>query len=176
LVEDADGIATLTARQVDVAIGEADVVVFVVDARDGLLPTDQAILAQLRRADKPVVLAVNKVDGLDESVAMADFAKLGLADALPLSAAHGRGVLALLAALAPLLPAPGEDAVEQGAEHGIRVAIIGRPNVGKSTLVNRLLGEERVIASDMPGTTRDAIRIALDRDGKRYTLIDTAGV
>jgi GTP-binding protein len=176
LVEDADGIATLTARQVDVAIGEADVVVFVVDARDGLLPTDQAILAQLRRADKPVLLAVNKVDGLDESVAMADFAKLGIADPLPLSAAHGRGVLALLAALAPLLPAPIEDAAEQGTEQGIRVAIIGRPNVGKSTLVNRLLGEDRVIASDMPGTTRDAIRVALERDGRRYTLIDTAGV
>jgi GTP-binding protein len=176
LVEDAAGIAALAARQVDAAINEADVVVFVVDARDGLLPTDQAILGQLRRAGKPVLLAVNKVDGLDEAVAMADFAKLGIADPLPLSAAHGRGVLALLAALMPLLPAPGEDAAEQGAEHGIRVAIIGRPNVGKSTLVNRLLGEERVIASDVPGTTRDAIRIALDRDGKRYTLIDTAGV
>jgi GTP-binding protein len=176
LVEDAAGIAALAARQVDAAINEADVVVFVVDARDGLLPTDQAILGQLRRAGKPVLLAVNKVDGLDEAVAMADFAKLGIADPLPLSAAHGRGVLALLAALMPLLPAPGEDAAEQGAEHGIRVAIIGRPNVGTSTLVNRLLGEERVIASDVPGTTRDAIRIALDRDGKRYTLIDTAGV
>lgn len=176
LVEDSAGIATLAARQVDVAIAEADVVVFVVDAREGLLPTDQAILKQLRRADKPVLLAVNKVDGLDESVAMADFAKLGIADPLPLSAAHGRGMLPLLAALEPLLPAPLEDAAEQGTEHGIRVAIIGRPNVGKSTLVNRLLGEDRVIASDEPGTTRDSIRIALERDGKRYTLIDTAGV
>jgi len=154
LVEGADAIAALTARQVDVAIGEADVVVFVVDARDGLLPTDQAILAQLRRADKPVVLAVNKVDGLDESVAMADFAKLGLADALPLSAAHGRGVLALLAALAPLLPAPGEDAVEQGAEHGIRVAIIGRPNVGKSTLFGRLVGGRPALVHGTAGLTR----------------------
>lgn len=174
LVEETEGLAAMASRQVDTAIGEADVVVFVVDARDGLLPMDQAILKQLRRAAKSILLVVNKVDGLDESLAMIDFAKLGIADPLPVSAAHGRGVSPLLDALLPLLP----DAEAAGEDHesGIRVAIIGRPNVGKSTLVNRLLGEDRVIASDVPGTTRDSIRIALERDGKRYTLIDTAGV
>jgi GTP-binding protein len=173
LVDDAVGLAAQTAGQVDIAIAEADVVVLVVDARDGLLPSDRTILDRLRRAGKPVILGVNKVDGVNEDTALADFAALGLAEVLPLSAAHNRGIGAVLEALAPKLP---PDTGEEAADHGVRVAIVGRPNVGKSTLVNRLLGEERVIASEAPGTTRDSIRVPLVRDGKRYTLIDTAGV
>jgi GTPase len=176
LIENAEGLDSHTVRQAGFAIDEADVVLLIVDARDGLLPTDRAILDRLRRAEKPMRLVVNKVDGLEEHTALAEFAALGIADPLPVSAAHGRGVTPLLEALLPLLPAPESDPLEEKPEDGIRVAIVGRPNAGKSTLVNRLLGEERVIASDQPGTTRDSIRIALERDGKRYTLIDTAGI
>ncbi|HEY6893655.1 MAG TPA: ribosome biogenesis GTPase Der [Rhodanobacteraceae bacterium] len=174
LVDDAEGLAAQTAGQADIAIAEADVVLLVVDARDGLLPSDRSILDRLRRAGKPVVLGVNKVDGVNEDTALADFAALGLAEVLPLSAAHNRGIANLLEAFAPKLPP--ETSEEESAELGVRVAIVGRPNVGKSTLVNRLLGEERVIASELPGTTRDSIRVPLVRDGKQYTLIDTAGV
>ncbi|MBN8726384.1 MAG: ribosome biogenesis GTPase Der [Xanthomonadales bacterium] len=176
LVDDASGLDAHTARQAELAMDEADVVVLTVDARDGLLPSDHAILDRLRRSGKPFVLAVNKVDGLDEHAAMAEFAALGVQAALPLSAAHGRGVPALLASVLPLLPEPSTDPLAESPDDGIRVAIVGRPNVGKSTLVNRLLGEERVIASDVPGTTRDSIRVPLERDGRRYTLIDTAGI
>ena len=176
LVDNAQGLEDQTARQAGFAIDEADVVLLTVDARDGLLPTDRAILDRLRRAGKPMLLIVNKVDGLDEHTAMAEFAALGVASVLPTSAAHSRGVTPLLAALEALLPASDVDPLAALPDEGIRVAIVGRPNAGKSTLVNRLLGEERVIASDVPGTTRDSIRIALERDGKRYTLIDTAGI
>ena len=176
LADSEEGLAGLTARQVGHAIDEADAIVFVVDARDGLLPTDQAILARLRKAGKPVLLGVNKTDGLDEAAALADFSRLGFAAALPLAAAHGRGVQPLLAALAEVLPPAVDEVASDADEGGIRVAIVGRPNVGKSTLVNRLLGEDRVIVSDVAGTTRDSIRIPLERDGRRYTLIDTAGV
>jgi len=174
LVDDAEGLAAQTAGQADIAIAEADVVLLVVDARDGLLPSDRSILDRLRRAGKPVVLGVNKVDGVNEDTALADFAALGLAEVLPLSDAHNRGIANLLEAFAPKLPPESHE--EESAELGVRVAIVGRPNVGKSTLVNRLLGEERVIASELPGTTRDSIRVPLVRDGKQYTLIDTAGV
>jgi GTP-binding protein len=176
LIENAAGLDTQTVKQAEFAIDEADVVLLTVDARDGLLPTDRTILDRLRRASKPMLLLVNKVDGLDENNALAEFASLGIASALPMSAAHGRGTTPLLAALEALLPKADPDLLEVRPEEGIRVAIVGRPNAGKSTLVNRLLGEERVIASETPGTTRDSIRIALDRDGKRYTLIDTAGI
>ncbi|HET9817781.1 MAG TPA: ribosome biogenesis GTPase Der [Rhodanobacteraceae bacterium] len=167
----------LTDRQVQRAIEEACACVLLVDAREGLLPQDRAILDRLRRAGKPVLLAVNKTDGVDAQTALAEFAALGVAATLPIAAAHARGVDALLAAILPLLPAD-EDAepMSDSPEAGIRVAIIGRPNVGKSTLVNRLLGEERVVVSEVAGTTRDAIHVPLLRDGKRYTLIDTAGV
>jgi len=176
LVDDASGLDAHTARQAELAMDEADVVLLTVDARDGLLPTDRAILDRLRRSGKPTFLVVNKVDGLDEHSALADFAALGLADVFGVSAAHGRGTAPLLEAIAARLPEPATDPLAAAPDDGIRVAIIGRPNAGKSTLVNRLLGEERVIASDVPGTTRDSIRIPLERDGKRYTLIDTAGV
>ena len=176
LADSDEGLAGLTARQVELAIAEADVVVFVVDARDGLLPTDQAILERLRRTSKPMLLAVNKLDGLDESVALADFARLGVARPLPLAASHGHGTLQLVKAIETLLPAGEPEALSGEDEGGVRVAIVGRPNVGKSTLVNRLLGEDRVIVSNVAGTTRDSIRIPLERDGRKYTLIDTAGV
>src|SRR5579875_1556153 len=146
------------------------------DARDGLLPQDRAILEELRRAGKPVVLAVNKTDGLDAEGALAEFAALGVAQPVPLAAAHGRGSESLLAQVLPLLPRDDEPAPDVENASGTRVAIVGRPNVGKSTLVNRLLGEERVVVSEIAGTTRDAIHVPLERDGRRYTLIDTAGV
>ena len=168
----------LTEKQVQLAIEESSACVLLVDAREGLLPQDRAILDRLRRAGKPVLLAVNKTDGLDAGTALAEFARLGVAATLAIASAHARGVDALLASLAPLLPpdADAEDAAEDGASVGTRVAIVGRPNVGKSTLVNRLLGEERVVVSDVAGTTRDSIYVPLERDGKQYTLIDTAGV
>jgi GTP-binding protein len=167
----------LTARQAQLAVAEADRIVFVVDARDGLLPADRNILDTLRRSGKPVLLAVNKTDGLDENAALAEFSTLGLPSPLALSSAHGRGVPALVDAVLAGLPQADPDALAaESANDGVRVAIVGRPNVGKSTLVNRLLGEERVVVSDVAGTTRDAIRVALERDGKHYTLIDTAGV
>lgn len=169
-----EGLAGLTTRQVELAIGEADVIVFVVDARQGLLPSDEAILARLRRTSRPLLLAVNKVDGLDELEAVADFARFGFSAPLPLAASHGRGMPALFKALDPHLPEPEPEIESEG--DGVRVAIVGRPNVGKSTLVNRLLGEDRLIVSDVAGTTRDSIRVPLERDGKHYTLIDTAGI
>ena len=177
LTGEKEGIGALTARQAQLAVAEADRIVFVVDARDGLLPADRNILATLRRSGKPVLLAVNKTDGLDENAALAEFSTLGLPSPLALSSAHGRGVPALVDAVLAGLPQTDPDALAaESANDGVRVAIVGRPNVGKSTLVNRLLGEERVVVSDVAGTTRDAIRVRLERDGKRYTLIDTAGV
>src|SRR5579875_851910 len=142
----------------------------------GGLPHARAILEELRRAGKPVVLAVNKTDGLDAEGALAEFAALGVAQPVPLAAAHGRGSESLLAQVLPLLPRDDEPAPDVENASGTRVAIVGRPNVGKSTLVNRLLGEERVVVSEIAGTTRDAIHVPLERDGRRYTLIDTAGV
>ena len=170
------GLDELTARQVRRAIDEASACLLMVDARDGLLPQDRAILEELRRAGKPVVLAVNKTDGLDAEGALAEFAALGVAQPVPLAAAHGRGSESLLAQVLPLLPRDDEPAPDVENASGTRVAIVGRPNVGKSTLVNRLLGEERVVVSEIAGTTRDAIHVPLERDGRRYTLIDTAGV
>lgn len=176
LADNEEGMAGLTARQVELAIAEADVVIFLVDARDGLLPTDQAILERLRRTAKPMLLAVNKIDGLDETLALAEFARLGVAAPLPLAASHNHGTRSLIEAIEALLPEDDGAQISADDEGGVRVAIVGRPNVGKSTLVNRLLGEDRVIVSEVAGTTRDSIRIPLQRDGRQYTLIDTAGV
>ncbi len=169
-----EGIAGLTAQQSEAAIDEASVVVLVVDARDGVLPLDRAILDRVRRSGKSFVVAVNKVDGTDELQSVAEFGALGAETTLPLSAAHRGGVDELLAAIEAQLPSERSEA--PAVDEGIRVAVVGRPNVGKSTLVNRLLGEERMIASEVPGTTRDAIEVPVERDGKRFTLIDTAGV
>lgn len=167
----------LTAKQVRLAVEEADVLVFVVDARDGLLPQDYVILNELRRSGKTIIAAVNKTDGMEEQAVLAEFSAFGIGRILPLSAAHSRGTPELIEMILPLLPAEVEDASESASEDGsIRVAIVGRPNAGKSTLINRLLGEDRLIVSDVAGTTRDPIRVPLERDGKRYTLIDTAGI
>jgi GTP-binding protein len=167
----------LTERQVQFAIDEAAACVLLVDAREGLLPHDRAILDRLRRTGKPVLLAVNKTDGVDVPSALAEFAALGIGATLAIAAAHARGIEALLEAIGPLLPEdPDAGEAPDTAGSGIRVAIVGRPNVGKSTLVNRLLGEERVVVSDVAGTTRDSIHVPLLRDGKHYILIDTAGV
>ncbi|EIL90469.1 GTP-binding protein Der [Rhodanobacter fulvus Jip2] len=172
-----DAMDVLTAKQVRLAIEEANILVFVVDARDGLLPQDYVILGELRRSGKPIIAVANKTDGLDEQAVLAEFSAFGIATTLPLSAAHNRGTDELIRVVLPLLPADEEDAAEANGEDGtIRVAIVGRPNAGKSTLINRLLGEERLIVSDVAGTTRDPIRVPLERDGKRYTLIDTAGI
>ncbi len=177
LTDDADGIAGLTAQQAMAATVEADVLVFVADARAGLFGPDQAILARLRRTGKPLVLAVNKIDGLDADVAMAEFSRCGVDQMLSLSAAHRSGIDDLLdAVLAQLPTAAADEAEELGDPNQVRVAVVGRPNVGKSTLINRVLGEDRLVASEVPGTTRDAISVDLERDGRQYRLIDTAGI
>jgi GTP-binding protein len=168
-----EGILSEMARQAREAIAEADAIVFLTDARSGLTPHDKRIAQQLREARVPVILAVNKAEGMREEIATAEFHELALGEPRAISAEHGEGIRSLVEeALAPFEAEPPE---EEAPDHP-RVAIVGRPNVGKSTLVNRLLGEERVIAFDQPGTTRDAIEVELERDGRRYTLVDTAGI
>jgi len=165
----------LTEEQAWRAVEEADVVLLLVDARAGLVPSDRDIAQSLRLKNKTVYLVVNKTDGLDPKIAMGDFYALGLSEPMPIAASHGRGVTDLISSV--LAPFPiMEPSLEETAESGIKITIVGRPNVGKSTLVNRLLGEERVVVFDAPGTTRDSIYIPLERFGERYTLIDTAGV
>jgi GTPase len=175
LTNERDYLSEATVRQSLAAVEESQVAVFVVDARQGLLAQDRTILNQLRRFGRPIILAVNKTDGLELLDCLTDFSELGLADTFAISSAHKRGVDALVSAMEFYLPPPDENDGELQMP-GTRVAIIGRPNVGKSTLVNRLLGEDRMIASDVPGTTRDAIHVAVERDGKPYVLVDTAGV
>ena len=199
-----EGVETKMAEQSLAAIDEVDVVLFMVDGRAGLTPSDVAIAKHLRQLEKPSMLVVNKVDGIDPDAASADFWQLGVEDMYQIAAAHGRGVTALIdLALNPFAEAlkaeNGEvsdltefedeeeeqvDFTEEEAEEEfkrlqdqpIKLAIIGRPNVGKSTLTNRILGEERVVVYDMPGTTRDSIYIPMQRDEREYVLIDTAGV
>jgi GTPase len=174
LVVDAQGVEQLMAKQALRAIDEADRVLFLVDARDGLAPSDHFIAQTLRKLDKKVILVVNKAEGLDASTAAAEFYQVGLGDPQSISSTHGDGVRALMEqALAGFEAFIDADAA---GPDDIRVAVIGRPNVGKSTLINRLLGEERLIAFNEPGTTRDAVFVPFERDGRRYTLIDTAGV
>ena len=168
-----EGILSEMARQAREAIAEADVIVFLVDGRAGLAPQDKRIAQQLREAQAPVFLAVNKTEGMREEVVTAEFHELALGEPRAISAEHGEGVRSLVEEALAAFPEDG--GVEEESDHP-RVAIVGRPNVGKSTLVNRLLGEERVIAFDQPGTTRDAIEVELEREGRRYTLIDTAGI
>jgi GTPase len=170
-----EGLDELMAGQVQQAIGEANVVLFMVDARAGLTGGDEVISRQLRRINKPIYLVVNKVDGSDEDIATAEFQSLGLGEPIGISSSHGRGVKHMMDEILAILPEPEEEEEEE-RDDSLKVAIIGRPNVGKSTLVNRLLGEERVVAFDMPGTTRDSIFIPFEQNGKKYTLIDTAGV
>ncbi|MCB6185277.1 ribosome biogenesis GTPase Der [Leeia sp. TBRC 13508] len=167
-----DGIMHEMARQTLQAVDEADVILFIVDARQGLTPQDKQIADQLRKTGRKVWLAVNKAEGMARSVVTAEFYELGLGDPMAISAAHGDGLRELIDVVLGDFP---EASAEEDPDHP-KIAIIGRPNVGKSTLVNRILGEERVIAFDAPGTTRDSIYIDFEREGKPYTIIDTAGV
>jgi GTP-binding protein len=170
----AEGIFVHMARQAEQAMVEADAVVFIVDSRAGLVPADRDIAQKLRRLKTPVFVAVNKSEGMQPDTAIAEFHELGLGAPAPVSAAHGEGVRELLELV--LRQFPEEHALEEEERGHPRVAVVGRPNVGKSTLVNALVGEERVIAFDKPGTTRDPIEVPFERGGRRYTLIDTAGL
>lgn len=170
------GLAGATARQARAAAAEADLILFVVDGREGASGLDDEILAWLRRLDRPVLLLINKADAVDAHVARAEFARYGFPEMLAVSAAHRQGLEDLVEEILARLPEQGSREALDDDPARIRIAFVGRPNVGKSTLVNRLLGEERMIASDVPGTTRDAIAADLERDGRRYRLIDTAGL
>jgi GTP-binding protein len=170
----AQGVFVEMAKQVRTAIAEGDVVVFVTDAREGVTTRDAAIAEELRRSGKRVVLAANKTEGMNRDVAVAEFHELGLGAPRAISAEHGEGVSDLVEeALAGF---PNEEDQPEEAGGAVRIAIVGRPNAGKSTLVNTLVGEERVVTFDQPGTTRDAIDVELNVRGRRYVLVDTAGL
>ncbi len=173
-----DGVAELMARQTVRALEEADVAVVIVDGREGLTAADEHVAALARRHARSVRLVVNKTEGLDPGLAAAEFHALGLGEPLAISAAHGDRVAALMdEVLAPFVEAEaGEPESADEEEAAIRIAVVGRPNVGKSTLVNRLLGEERLLVYDEPGTTRDSVAVPFERDGCRYVLVDTAGL
>ncbi|MES2972892.1 MAG: ribosome biogenesis GTPase Der [Pseudomonadota bacterium] len=171
------GIYKEMAKQTRQAVAEADVVIFVLDARGGLSAQDHDIAKYLRKLGKPTVLVANKAEGMTEGTQLGEFFELGLGEVYPISAAHGQGIRSLVdIALEPLnLPDPGEEG--EGDDPGIiKLAVAGRPNVGKSTLINTWLGEERLVAFDLPGTTRDAITVPFERNGQRFELIDTAGL
>jgi GTP-binding protein len=178
--EKPSGVVAAMARQTKQAVAEADAVVFVTDIRAGVSGQDHDIARYLRSVNKHIHLAVNKAEGMSESPALAEFYELGIGEPLPVSAAHGQGMRSLLDAVldALALPEPEEQADERDEQgkHPIRLAVAGRPNVGKSTLINTWLGEERLVAFDQPGTTRDAIRVPFERNGQRFDLIDTAGL
>ena len=165
------------AKQTRQAIAEADAVIFVVDARGGLSGQDHDIAKELRRLGKTCVLVANKAEGMTEGAQLAEFYELGLGEVVPVSAAHGQGVRSMVEAALDTLGVPEEDDDAERVDDGIiRLAVAGRPNVGKSTLINAWLGEERLVAYDLPGTTRDAISVPFERDGKKFELIDTAGL
>ena len=173
LTEEKDDMTKLMVQQSEQAITEADHVIFVVDARAGLTAADRIIAERIRTLKQDILLVVNKSEDLNPELAIAEFYQLGFGTPAPISAAHGSAITELVEALFPELPA---DNAADLTDVGVKLAIIGRPNVGKSTLTNRILGEERVIVCDMPGTTRDSIFIPMERLNKKYTLIDTAGV
>ncbi|MEN8175057.1 MAG: ribosome biogenesis GTPase Der [Pseudomonadota bacterium] len=168
------GIDPFMERQVLLAIDEADHILFLVDAKDGQTAVDALIAQRLRGTGKPYTLVVNKSESMDSTIAAADFFGLSATAPVPVSAAHDQGVRHLMAQVIQTLP-PAEEGLGRRGE-GVRVAVVGRPNVGKSTLVNRLLGEERMVAFDEPGTTRDSVEVPFERDGRPYVLVDTAGV
>jgi GTP-binding protein len=174
ITREEDEINKLTSAQALQAMEDATGVLFVVDGRAGLTSADREIAEKLRTINKPITLVINKTEGLDDDFALAEFYSLGFEALYSISASHGEGVSELIQAV--LFDPLEENAEEEAEEKGIKLAIIGRPNVGKSTLTNRMLGEERVIVYDAPGTTRDSIFIPLERRGIQYTLIDTAGI
>lgn len=169
------GILKEMARQTLLAIDEADLVIFLVDGRAGLTPEEYTIADKLRKSQRPVLLVVNKTEGMQKAIVSADFYALGLGDPLSISSAHGEGVKDLIELALEEFPEPDADDSKL-KDRNPKIAIVGRPNVGKSTLVNAMLGEERMIAFDEAGTTRDSIYAELEREGKKYTIIDTAGV
>lgn len=172
------GIFREMARQTQQAVAESDVVLFVVDARDGLSAQDHDIATYLRRLGKPCLLVANKAEGLKAGPHLAEFFELGLGEVVPVSAAHGQGVRSMVDAALAKLPVflQDEPSLDAKDEQVIRLAVAGRPNAGKSTLINAWLGEERLVAFDLPGTTRDAISVPFERNGQRFELIDTAGL
>jgi GTPase len=171
-----EGLAGATARQARSAAEEADLVLFIVDGREGASALDDDILAWLRKTARPTTLVINKIDGIDAQAARNDFARYGFSDVITVSSAHRQGIDELIDSSLARLPEAGAATELDSDPSRIRIAFIGRPNVGKSTLVNRLLGEERMIASEVPGTTRDSVAIDMERDGRLYRLIDTAGL
>jgi len=171
-----EGLAGATARQSRAAAEEADLILFVVDGREGPSALDDEILAWLRKVATPTFLVVNKTDGIDVQAALGEFARYGIKEVLPVSSAHKHGIDTLLARVLATLPEDGDAEILDNDPERVRIAFVGRPNVGKSTLVNRILGEERMIASDVPGTTRDSIAVDIERDGRKYRLVDTAGL
>jgi len=176
LVTNAEGIDYLTAKQVHQAIDESQVVLFIVSARDGLTAEDREIAAVLRRASKSVLMVGNKIDGLEADLALADFASLGMGELLAVSAAHRRGLESMMAALDFILPEPALQEAEEADDERLRLAIVGRPNVGKSSIMNRLLGQERSVVAPEAGTTRDAVDSPLRYHGQTLNFIDTAGL
>jgi GTPase len=173
-----EGIMHEMALQTRQAVAEADVVMFIVDGRQGLTPHDKTITDFLRKSGRKVMLVVNKSEGMKYTSVTAEFYELGMGDPYVISAAHGDGVLDLVneAIDEAVQQRPDEAEELEPADHGVKIALVGRPNVGKSTLINTLVGEQRVIAFDMPGTTRDSIEVPFEKGGKQYTLIDTAGI
>jgi GTPase len=173
-----EGIMHEMALQTKQAVAEADIVMFIVDGRQGLTPHDKTITDFLRKSGRKVMLVVNKSEGMKYTSVTAEFYELGMGDPYVISAAHGDGVLDLVneAIDEAATMRPQEEAEFDPADYGVKIALVGRPNVGKSTLINTLVGEQRVIAFDMPGTTRDSIEVPFEKGGKQYTLIDTAGI
>jgi GTP-binding protein len=173
-----EGIYREMAKQTRQAVAESDVVLFVVDARAGLNAQDHDIAQYLRRLGKPTILVANKAEGMTQGVQLVEFFELGLGEVLPVSSAHGQGVRGMLELALDAIPGLSDDEDEDEAvdDGVIRLAVAGRPNVGKSTLINAWLGEERLVAFDLPGTTRDAISVPFERDGQKFELIDTAGL
>ena len=172
------GIVAEMAKQTKQAVAESDIVIFLVDGRLGMAPQDRVIADFLRKTGRPIILAVNKTEGMQAGVVTADFHELGLGEPFPISSAHGDGVRGMLDdALDALgIAEPEAEDLVNDPNRPMKIAVVGRPNVGKSTLINKLIGEERVIAFDMPGTTRDAIEVPFERNGKPYILVDTAGL